>query len=127
FLTATPFTAAGFAPSDRPFAGRCGRIQVLGPQPVSSPRSRSTRATIQSLSWFSAPRRQPVDLCYRPSFYSRECEEAHTSRSVLLSKIRLIDRAPGGRHGTETRYARICPRDGSCDGGDHPIDQDLDA
>ena len=32
---------------------------------------------------------------------------AHTSRSVPLSKIRLIDLAPGGRHGTKTRHARI--------------------
>jgi hypothetical protein len=45
---------------------------------------------------------------------------------IRPSKVRR-DEAPGGVHGTETRanQVRICLRDRSCDGGDHPSDHDV--
>src|SRR5215475_4598338 len=57
-----------------------------------------------------------------------KCEVAHTSLPIRPSRSGL---APSiwrqeGTHGTKTRTssARICLRDSSCGGGDHPSDHD---
>src|SRR6516165_4398258 len=57
-----------------------------------------------------------------------KCEVAHTSFRLapLKSGMATSIWRQEGTHGTKTRssYARICLRDSSCDGGDHPSDHD---
>ena len=47
-------------------------------------------------SKWGAPRRQPVDLCYRPSFYSRECERAIGTAKKVREAVDPMTNGSGG-------------------------------